>query len=333
MILITGATGFVGRHVARLISKKVKTKDIRLFILESELKKIDEGAGFSVVTGDLSDKKAIAAAAAGVKTIIHLASKNIDFDGTGFKKVNLDGTANLCEAAVSAKCKKFIYLSSVGVYGHHKYQNADEETPKNPDTPFSRSKAEAEEIILTHHRAGKFQGIIIRPRFVYGEGDIHVIPRIIKAAKKYPFLLNYGRAKVSMIFVNELAEIICRFAAGQVPPVVVPPSDNPVYHATDGVPITYRDLIKTICTTYSIRCPRIGIPFHLLYFPIRLYEKLFSIDPETTHSSLSSIRLKLVGLDNYYSNEKMKNLFPGLKPTPFTEIFPELAEYYKQYVP
>lgn len=328
MILITGATGFNGHHVVDLIPKRAKKGEVRLFVLESELASVKNPSAFSIVTGDLSDKKAIAGALKGVDTVIHLASKNIDSDGRGFEKVNVEGTANLCEAAAAAGCKKFIYLSSVGVYGHHKYCCADEETPVRPDTPFSRSKAEAEKIILKHHSAGKFQGIILRHRFVYGAGDVHVMPRIIKAAKKYPFLLSSGRAKVSLIFVNELAEILIRFALEDIPF-----SDNPVYHVTDGVPVRYRDVIRAVCTAYSFKFPKFSIPFHLLYIPVRIYEKLFSIDPETTKSSLSSIRLKLVGLDNYYSHEKIKKLFPDLKLTPFKEMFPKIAEFYKQYVP
>jgi nucleoside-diphosphate-sugar epimerase len=328
MILITGASGFIGQHTYRQLAKTALKEPVRLFLLESELDKIDNTSGFEILTGNLSDKKAVAKASAGVDTIIHLASKHIDFDGTGFQKVNIDGTANLCEAAVSAGCKKFIYLSSVGVYGHHKYQNADEETSIDPDTPFSRSKAEAERMVLEHHKTGKFQGIILRHRFVYGEGDAHVLPRIIKATTKYPFLLNWGKAKVSLIFVEELAELLTRFATGKIPR-----ENNPIYHATDGVPIRYRDLVKTICNTYSIKYPKMGIPYLLLYIPVRLYEKIFSIDPETTHSSLSSIRLKLVGLDNYFSNKKITKLFPDLVFTPFKKVFSRVAGYYKQFMP
>lgn len=328
MILITGASGFIGQHTYRLLAKKAKKEPVRLFLLESELDKIDKNIGCDIVTGDLSDKKAVSKAAAGVDTIIHLASKHIDFDGTGFQKVNIDGTANLCEAAVSAGCKKFIYLSSVGVYGHHTYRNADEETPIDPDTPYSRSKAEAEGMVLAHHKSGKFQGIILRHRFVYGAGDAHVLPRIIKATTKYPFLLNWGKQKVSVIFVKELAEILMRAAIEKIPN-----ETNPIYHVTDGQPLRYRDLVKTICNTYSIKYPKLGIPFLLLYIPVRLYEKIFSIDPETTPSSMSSIRLKLVGLDNYFSNEKITKRFPGLKFTPFKEAFSQVAEYYRQFMP
>lgn len=323
MILITGATGFVGQHVLRQFLKKVAAENIRVLLFESEREFLAKFPGISAVFGDLSDKRTLSRALENVDTVIHLASKNIDKDGSGFNAVNVQGTELLCDQAVNAPVKKVIYLSTVGVYGHKTHRGSDETAPVNPDTEFSHSKAAAEKIILKHNQKQDFQGIIIRHRFVYGAGDEYVIPRMINAAQKYKFLIGGGRARLSFILVDELAEIIFKFAT-----VKTDYTQIPIYHATDGAPVTYRDIIFSISDAYELKRPKIYIPFWLLYIPVRLFEWIKKIDPETTSSSISSIRLKLIARDNYFSNEKLVKLFPDLKLTPFKKAFKNLAGYY-----
>jgi nucleoside-diphosphate-sugar epimerase len=326
VILITGATGFIGQHVVKQFLKKVAAENIRVLLFESEREFLGKFPGIRAVFGELSDKNTLVKALDRVDTVIHLASKNIDNDGTGFHAVNVEGTKHLCEQAVAAGVKKVIYLSSVGVYGHEAHRDADETTPVNPDTEFSRSKVSAENIILAHQAKKDFQGIILRHRFVYGEGDEHVIPRMIKAAKKYKFLISKGRAKLSLILTNDLAEIIFKFAALQTSY-----NETPIYHVTDGVPLCYGDIILSICEAYDFKPPKMSVPFWLLYIPVRLMEWIKRTDPETTGSSVSSLRLQLIGRDNYFSNEKLLKLFPDLKLTSFKEAFKNLSGYYSAF--
>lgn len=325
MILVTGAAGFIGRHVVRNLLRKGSR--VRILLMESERGSAADFPAAEAAVGDLTNRDALKNTVAGVETIIHLAAKNIDHDGSGFQAINVEGTRHLCSLAVETGVKRFIYLSTAGVYGHRKLRNADETTPVHPDTDFSRSKAEAEKIVLGHHKAGDFEGIVLRHRFVYGEGDAHVIPRMIRAAQAYPFLISRGRARLSVIWVNDLAEILPRFAMDNFEPDALP-----VYHVTDGVPLCYCDLIRMLCNAYDLKPPGWSVPFGLLYYPLRLREKLEGTDPETARSSLSSIRLKLVGLDNYFSNQKLMQTFPDLALTPFESAFSGLREYYSQFV-
>lgn len=326
MILITGATGFIGRHVLSRLLQSSGQENIRILIMEHEKDILNDYPGLSSVIGDLSNEPAVVEAVKGVKTIIHLASKNIDRDHTGFDKVNVEGTKILCKAAQDQEVETFIYLSSVGVYGHRSHRDADENTKLAPDTDFSVSKAKAEKIVLEFNERGVFNGIVLRHRYVYGEGDIHVVPRMIKAARKYKFLLNRGKAMMSFIKVDDAAEIIYEFTkAGEK-------EKDPVYHITDGFPIRYSDLIGLICASYDLDPPTKNLPYWLIYPPLKLKELILYIDPEKTKSSLSTIRLKLVGLDNYFSNEKLRKRLPGLKLSSFIDNFSTLSAYYAQFL-
>lgn len=283
--------------------------------------------GTEGITGDLASGKGLEGLVKNAKTVIHLAAKNIDHDGSGFEAVNVRGTANLCQAAKEAGVRRVILLSSVGVYGHHELINADESTPVQPDTDFSRSKAAAEYLVLDGQKEEWFEAVILRHRFVYGEGDNYLMPRLIKAARKMPFLLSGGKAEMSFILVDELADVIMRFSGEKIPV-----EGLPIFHVTDGRPVSLKDIIGTICDTYDLKPPSMSIPFGMLYPPVRLMERIMGIDPEVSKSPLSSIRLKFAGQTQSFSNTKLLSMYPDLRLTPFVQGFPQLAGYYRRFL-
>ncbi len=330
MILVTGGNGFLGRHVVRRwIETQPEQPDrpLRLLLRRDPVVPLPESV--QIVRGDLLDDDSLREAVAGVDTVVHLASKNIDRDGTGFEQVNVEGTRRLCQASRAAGVSRFIYVSSVGVYGHGSHRDADESTPVHPDTPFSRSKAEAERIVLEGHRRGDWMGIVLRHRFVYGEGDEAVLPRLIKAARKYRLWIGGGRARLSLVLADDFAEVVRRTAL--LPREALPSGDDPVFHVTDGRPIRYRELITEICRTFGYPVPKISLPFLLLYLPVRAREMLLGIDPETSASGLTSIRLKLVAQDDFFSNRKLSRLLPDLRFTPFQEGFARSLDFYGKF--
>ncbi len=326
MILITGGNGFIGRHVVRHMVSAGEPARAFDVIFGDDFQQAFEG--IETVRGDLLEEADLASALEGVDTVAHLASKHVDHDGSGFERINVEGTRSLCRAAAAAGVSRVIYLSSVGVYGHGSHSQADEATPLAPDTPFSRSKAAAERIVLDHARAGDFRGVVLRHRFVYGDGDRAVVPRLIKAAKSYPFWLSGGRARMSLIWATDLAEIIRRLAG---PDAAAVDPEDPVYHVTDGQPISYRRVITTLCEAFDFRPPRFSVPYRLLYAPVRLRELLLGIDPEVAASSVTSIRLKLVAQDNDFSNRKLMQLLPDLSFTSFEDGFKRSLEFYSQF--
>ncbi len=323
-ILILGANGFLGGHVLRHVS--TTDSDIRVLVSKIDLSFTEEHPDVEVNIGDLTDERALKSALSGVDVVVHAASKNIDIDGTGFTDINVHGTARLCRAACDAGVRKFIYISSVGVYGHGIHRNADEDTPLAPDTPFSRSKADAEQLVLKHHYAGDFQAIILRHRFVYGDRDVYIVPRIMHVVHRYPFFINQGRAHLSFISAADFAKTIYRFIQWEGD------LGSPFFNVTDGLPISYRDVVNTLCVAFGMQLPKRSIPYHLLYGPVRLYEKLNRIDPERIAHPLSSIRMKMCACDNYFSNRKLTTLMPELKFHSFSEGIDRSFDFYKKFV-
>ncbi len=321
MILTTGANGFLGRHVTRRLAAD---GPLRALVWPPDPGFGGGFPGVEAVTGDLFDDQVLGAALAGVETVVHLASKNVDHDGSGFERINVEGTRRVCRQAVAAGVRRLIYVSSVGVYGHGEHVLADESTPVHPDTPFSRSKAAAEELVLGQR--GNLATVVLRHRFVYGDGDAAVLPRLIKAARSYPFWIGGGRAEMSLVWAPDFAEVVARMAAGAADDAVAP-----IYHVTDGRPIAYREVITTLCRAFGTRPPRISIPFALLYGPLRWRERLLGIDPEAAASSLTSIRLQLVAQHNSFASDRLRRLVPELSFVPFAEGFERSLDYYSRF--
>jgi len=328
-VLVTGAGGFLGRHVVRRWAEANPGRPLRALLHHPPEGGQEVPGCVEVMLGDLLDASQLRQAVAGVETVVHLASKNVDHDGSGFEQVNVEGTRSLCREALAAGVRRFIYASSVGVYGHGAHRDADESTPVRPDTPLSRSKAEAEKAVLEGHRRGEWTGIVLRHRFAYGEGDEAVVPRLIRAARKYPVWIGGGRARLSLVLADDFGEVIRRLVV--LPREGFAGPEDPVFHVTDGQPLRYREVITETCGAFGFPVPRLSLPFPLIYGPVRLRERLLGIDPEASPNALTSVRLKLVAQDDYFSNRKLSRLLPDLSFTSFRDGLARSLDFYARF--
>lgn len=169
--LITGANGFIGDHLCKLLKE----------------------AGEEIIKfeGDLLDSKCIAKYLhSKIDLVIHLAakinSKNNDF----LRKINVDGVQNILNFARETKAKKIIFLSTIRVNSNF------------PD-PYIQSKRIAEKII----RESEIPYVIIRPSMVYGPGDKKNIASIIKLAFRYKFIPVF-KISFQPLYVDDLVKII-----------------------------------------------------------------------------------------------------------------------------
>jgi UDP-glucose 4-epimerase len=267
-------------------------------------------------------------AMAGVDTVVHLASKAIDTDGSGFESINVEGARNVLTAAHAAGVHRFLYVSTAGVYGHGTHRLTDETQTPAPDTPFSRSKAAAEEVVLTAHRRGELETVILRNRFVYGVGDEHFVPRILAGVRRFPIWLSRGKARMSLIFADDFAQVVWRLVSESWPRA----EPEPIYNVTSGESPSFRRLVTILGEVLGCPSPRLSIPLPLLYWPVRWREILLRIDPETTASSISSLRLALVGRDNTFSNAKLVEHLGHLEVTPLAEGIRQSRSFYRRFV-
>jgi nucleoside-diphosphate-sugar epimerase len=197
-VLITGASGFIGRA---LIDSLLVETDYEVLAAARTHLKIENVACHSV--GNINGDTDWAAALGGVDVVVHVAarahvlkehSKNPSEE---FLAVNYHGTINLAEQAVKAGVKRFIFISSIAVYGIDcSNQPLNETSPVCPVTDYGKSKLAAEEYLLKLANRTNMQVVIIRPPLVYdGEapGNFGALLKLVEKSVPVPFRLIENR--------------------------------------------------------------------------------------------------------------------------------------------
>lgn len=190
---ITGATGFVGRHVVNAFLKA----GWRLRLLSRSYPRFEsQGLPVEVIPANLSDEKAFLALAQDADVIIHLAGVVKARDKAGFMNINTGATRAIAHAWRSVQpSAKFILLSSLA---------AREATLSH----YARSKAEGEKAV----RASGANYCILRPCAIYGPGDRELLGAFKAASLPFQPMLNTAEARVAMVHVRDVAQAVLAVA-------------------------------------------------------------------------------------------------------------------------
>ncbi len=248
MLLVTGATGFLGENVTKEIGKL--REDIRILARDYEKAK-KMFPKYEVLKGDITRPDTLKNAGKDVDVVVHMAGlvsytkpKEILFN------VNVEGTKNILNACMEAD--KFILSSSVSVYGEIKGQ-ADESYPRNPINAYGESKREAENAVLN----SGLRNLIFRIAPVYGEGSPHWLKNLRLLEKGFP--VPKTRNLTHIVHVSNVAQA---FTLG------LKPKAEGIYNIADERPVKFMEFAETLVEMLGKK-PRI-LPFTLVSFLARL---------------------------------------------------------------
>jgi nucleoside-diphosphate-sugar epimerase len=209
-ILITGANGMVGRALIRLLAGG--STDIKAVVYPGEPLRLPDSPCLEIIEGDINDID-WAPLLDGVDAVVHLAARVHVFDKREagwdqFYQTNVAATKELCLQAVKAEIKKFIFVSTVGVYGDYPQLDESGELLIAPQNDYARSKLMAEaEVVNT--LGGQVPYLIFRPVMMYGPGDRGNMGRMIRAIGHRRFVIpGSGSNKKSALYVDDFARII-----------------------------------------------------------------------------------------------------------------------------
>jgi len=314
-ILLTGASGFIGGAVLARLGR-IPDLSLRTLVHRSDLP-AGGPAGIEIVKADLSVPASLEGICRNIGTVIHAASY-IGDDAERCQAVNARGTEALAAQARAAGVGRFIYLSNTAVYGFGIHRGAAEkESVVRPATAISRSRVQAEKAVLA---AG---GTVLRPTFVYGRGDRHFLPALIRALDRFPFLINGGRARLSVISVEELAEVIVALAAGGVTG-----TGGETFHVNDGRPVSLKGIVTSLARTTGTRRPRLSLPYPIARLVMGLAAGLL-FDKDGRRSSAH--RLFLVSRDHYYSAARLRRAVSWPAGLPFDSGLALCADWYRSF--
>lgn len=259
--LVTGASGFIGKYLCEKLQEKgyiVAGIDL------TPHKPTWCNTWFQAdITISPENNPSLLNACNNIDVIFHLAGKvhalaEVKSDDEEYHLINTTGTKNLLQAAAQKKVRKFVFFSTVKVYGEkipdldNSREPVSEATETIPDTPYGQSKLDAEKLALGGNYIDDVT--VLRLCMVYGPGAKGNILKIIKAIKKgIPLLLPEFHNKRSMVDVRDVADAALLVAE-------TPLAKRQTYIISDGNVYSTRQIIDAIYQTLGkFRWP-IAIP-------------------------------------------------------------------------
>jgi nucleoside-diphosphate-sugar epimerase len=208
-LLVTGGTGFIGSHLAEE-GRRRGAEVVALGLTDRPEERANaellKGRGAEVLVGSITDSDLCRRAMRGVTHVFHLAvamregGKSDEF----FESINLDGTRHLLEAAKVQRVDRFVYCSTIGIYGHRAPGITREDSPLAPGNIYERTKVSAERLVGEFAEKRGLPSVVLRPADVYGPRDQRLL-KMFKGVSRGRFpLFGSGEGRRHMVYVDDV---------------------------------------------------------------------------------------------------------------------------------
>jgi nucleoside-diphosphate-sugar epimerase len=279
IILVTGATGFVGHFLCGCLL--AQNSRVRGTLLTSENPALLVDGVEPVTIEPLGIDTQWSHALADVDTIIHLAARvHIIEDKasdplTEFRRVNVDGTAQLAREAAKLGVRRFIFISSIKVNGEESATAYTPDSPPNPSDPYGISKWEAEQALRKIEAETGMEVVVIRPTLVYGPGVKANFLNMLKIISRgIPLPLDSVTNKRSLIYAGNLVDALATCATHQE-------AAGKTYLVSDGVDVSTPELARRIGKALGVPARLFPVPISLLTVVASLVGKSYPLEQLT----------------------------------------------------
>jgi GlcNAc-P-P-Und epimerase len=313
-ILVTGGSGFIGYHLHDYLAHER--------IVNLDLEEPDFEYSSSFLKGDVRDPKLVAEAIKGCDAIWNMAAAHKDFgiSRDEYFDINEQGMRVITQAATVEGIKKFVFFSSVAVYGDSNETQSETSIP-SPSNDYGASKLAAERVLEQWANADASREVlIIRPVLVYGERNYGNMHRLMKQIGKGQYVnIGQGLNVKSVAYVKNLVEAVLYLLDHLE-------SGVSVYNYADEPQMTSHNIGKTIASALGKSAPII-LPYWLVYglaLPFDLIKKITGKD-----LAISSNRVQKLTIPTYFKAEKIRT--KGFKPS-FSNIegLQNMAKWFKE---
>jgi len=275
-ILVTGATGFVGRVLStRLLADRSKVRGT-LLASEPHTSLIDGIC--PVIVSPLGPDTDWQTALQGVDIIIHLAARVHIMDDpaddplTEFRNVNVAGTEHLAREAAKAGVRRLVFISSIKVNGEETEKPYSSKSPPDPSDPYGISKWEAEQSLRKIEDETDLEVVVVRPTLVYGPGvKANFLKMLTTVQKGIPLPFASIKNRRSLIYVGNLVDALalCAFH---------PAAAGKTYLVSDGDDVSTPELIRRTAAAFGVKAALFPFPPELLRLAGRITGKVSAVD-------------------------------------------------------
>jgi dihydroflavonol-4-reductase len=206
-VLVTGATGFTGGHLARALAARGDTVTALVRTQSPEAAALSK-AGIALATGDLRDPAALTAATAGMDVVYHIAAmyRQAGLGDDVYRAVNATAVKEIIEAAARGGVRRVVHCSTVGVHGDVEHPPAGEDAPLKPGDVYQVTKLEGEELARDAAARLGIEVTIARPTGIYGPGDRRLLKLFRGVARRRWITLGAGEIYYHLTFIDDLVE-------------------------------------------------------------------------------------------------------------------------------
>jgi len=324
--LVTGANGFVGATLCRkLVEQGVL---VRALVRRTSDLSLLQGVPVEQVVGALEERASLLEATRGVEVVYHVAAAVTDWGELAyFRRVNVEGTRHVLEAAAQNGVPRFVYVSSVAVHSFTGAQDMDERSPQWPTPfPYCQSKREAEALALAYHRQGRISVTIVRPGDVYGPGDrVSLLGFAPLLERGCMATVAGGNRLGAFTYVENLADGL--ILAGTRPEAI-----GEAYVITDGIRLTWRAYFEKLAAALDRPGPRFSVPAKPAYAVAALLEATYRLLRIRHRPPITRYLMVHLGKDFHFSIAKAQREL-GYEPcVGVDEAICRTAAWYKAVV-
>lgn len=273
-VLVTGASGFLGRRTVAVLSGY----GCAVHALVRKTSQIDHLClpNVKILHGDVAEYESLESAFEGVDYVIHAAA---DTGGTeeGGRRITIQGTRNILECCAAFNVKKLVYISSCSVYNAticKDGQYIDENTPLEPAPKqrgaYSWAKLEAEKLVTRFMEHGKTPVVCLRPGTIYGPGGTVFSPMIGFSFRNKIFaVIGNGEFVLPLVYIDSLISAITAALTNEK-------SNGQVYNVVDPERVDKKRYMDRLIRRLYPRSTSLFLPYTLLHSVVWLQEKLFA---------------------------------------------------------
>ena len=250
-VLVTGATGFTGGHLARTLAR---TGPVRVLVRDPARATALADTGLEVVAGDLRDASALRSAVQGVDVVYNIAAiyRSAGVPTEEYRAINRTAVGRLVQAASAAGVRRVVHCSTVGVHGDVEHPPANEDAPLKPGDIYQVTKLEGEQLARETAVRSGIELTIVRPSGIYGPGDRRLFKLFKNVVRGFP-ILGSGQIYYHLTYIDDLVEgfRLC----GEHPAAA-----GRTFILAGADVTTLADVMKMIAEAAGVRPPSVHLP-------------------------------------------------------------------------
>lgn len=220
-VLLTGATGFVGSHVARELVGQ--GHEVFAIVRPESKHEFLKELGVNLVFGELDKPRVVDIQLPQIDGVIHLAGLIKALRREDFYRTNVEGTRNLLNLLKNQNLKSFVFVSSISARGPNRF--LDHREGVGPVSHYGRSKKGAEELVVQNR--DQYPIVIFRPPVIYGPGDRETLSLFKMFKGGWLPVIGKGKHRISFVYVEDLVKVL-------IAALLDPPKTAKVFYPEDG---------------------------------------------------------------------------------------------------